>query len=475
MKFFVTEQIGPKRSRTPEGFLLCHDVPVGRIGIMDYLESELPGVEGDRGVIRVERSEDEVFALETIASASGKPLVNDHPDEDVTPENWRDLAHGSMMNPHRGEADFADVLLADILVTSKEGIEAIDAGKVEVSLGYDADYEQVKPGFARQHNIRINHVALVEAGRCGPRCSIGDQAISVTLQEANMASKVTVQKPKSFKDRLMAAFKAKDEAAIEKLAGEVTEDSGEDIAENDLTSGKGGNITINVTGGTTPAAAASEAKTGDEEVEAAADPLKEIKDMLTGLGERITKLETAGSASSTADEDGDEDEDDNGESTNDAEGEEEKEGEGDKPKKTGDRKPTRDSRGLASLFQETAARAEILFPGIKVPTFDAKADPIKTRDAMCAFRRKALDKAFGTDEGKAAIEPLLAGKTFDTKKLTCDQATLMFNAASEVMKAANRASAIGSGKIRSSDTGMVKVGSIAEMNKAAGDFWARKS
>lgn len=466
MKFYVTERIGPKRSFTPEGFLLCQDVPLARIGVMDYLEEELPGLKGDRGVIRVQRNEDEVFKPESIASFAGKPVVNDHPDEDVTPATWRQLAIGTILNPRRGEGDFSDCLVADLLITDAEGIQLIEDGKVEVSNGYDAEYEQLSPGIARQHAIIGNHTALVDAGRCGVRCSIGDRAISSTM-ESQMA-KLTTRK--SFRDRLIAAFKAKDEAAIEKLAGEVTEDSGEDIAENDLTSGKSGNITINVNGASAPAAA--EAKTGDEEVEAAADPLKEIKDLLTGFGERLTKLETAGS-STTADEDGDEDED--GEATNDADGDEDEEEEGDKPKKTGDRKPTRDSKGLVSLFQETVARAEILSPGIKVPTFDAKADQKKTRDAMCAFRRKALDKAYGTDEGKAAIDPMLAGKTLDTKKLTCDQASMIFTAAAEVMKSANRAATVGSGKIRSGDTGAVKVGSIADMNKAAGDFWARKT
>jgi uncharacterized protein len=36
MKFYVTERIGPKPGFTPEGFLLCEEVPIARVGIMDY-------------------------------------------------------------------------------------------------------------------------------------------------------------------------------------------------------------------------------------------------------------------------------------------------------------------------------------------------------------------------------------------------------------------------------------------------------
>jgi uncharacterized protein len=469
MKFYVTERLGPSRSLTPEGFLLCRAVPIARIGIMDYLEEELAPIEGDRGVIRVQRNEDEVFKPEALASFAGKPVVNDHPEEDVTPATWRKLAIGTIQNPRRGEGNLADVMLADLLITDEDGINAVQSGKVEVSCGYDAEYEQIKPGLARQHNIIGNHVALVEAGRCGPRCSIGDQAISITLKEGQMAKLTT---KKSFKDRLMAAFKAKDEAAVEKLAGEVTEDE-EPIAESEVEGGTGQHIHVHVTPGTV---APIKSETVDEE-EGEKDPFKKFSDEMTkcmkDFGERIGKLENG--TSTVGDEDPDEDDDEDTETT-DAEGEEEDDDKKDKTKdKTKDGKgKTRDSAGLTNAFKDTVARAEILAPGIKLPTFDAKADRKKTVDALCAFRRKALDKAYTTDEGKAAIDPLLAGRTLDTKKLTCDTARLMFTAASENMKAVNRAANTGSGKIRANDSGTVKVPTIGDMNKGFTDFWKPK-
>lgn len=467
MKFYTTERIGPKRSFTPEGFLLCADVPIARVGTMLYHESELP-LDALDGVIRVERIDEEVFKPEAIASFAGKPVVNDHPQGDVTPVNWRDLSIGTVLNPRRGEGNMADVMIADLLITDAAGIAAIEDGKIEVSCGYDAEYEQIKPGFARQLSIIGNHVALVAEGRCGPRCSIGDQSMSTTLKKAEgqMAAKT-----KSFKDRLMAAFRSKDEAAIEKLANEVTEDG--EIAEPDVKGTSAAGITINVHGNS---GASAPAKTGDEEEpevqQAENEALSKLATAVDAIGKTVEGLVSRMDAyEKTGTGDADPDDEDDGDKTADAEGEGEEE---DKDKtKTGDRRTVRDSAGLATAFQDTIARAEILSPGIKVPTFDAKLPARKTQDALCAFRRKVIDRAYATDDGKAAIDAVLAGDKLDTKSMTCDAARILFNAASERVKAANTAATVGVGRINSKDTGAVKVGSIADMNKAARDFWKR--
>lgn len=471
MKFFVTERLGPNRSLTPEGFMLCKGVPIARTGVMDYLEEELPGVEGDRGVVRVQRNEDEVFSDAALASFAGKPVVNDHPDDDVTPATWRQLAIGTILNPRRGEGNQADLLLADLLITDEDGIAAVMDGKVEVSNGYDAEYEQIKPGLARQHKIIGNHVALVEAGRCGPRCSIGDQAISVTLKQERSMPKLSTKK--SFKDRLLAAFKAKDEAAIEKLAGEVTEDE-EPIAENDLTGGSGQHIHVHVNSGS---GADSTTKDEDEPAEGEKDdPFKKVTDALgevtkcmKDMGERITKLEGGGS---TTDADGDDDDDDK--STTDADGDDDDKDD-DKSKTKDGKGKTRDSAHLADTFKDAVARAEILVPGIKVPTFDKKADAKKTLDAVCAFRRKALDKAYATEDGKAVIDAITGTTKLATKDMTCDAAKLLFNAASEATKAANRSASTGSSRFHDGDIGTKKPATIADMNKGFADFWKPKA
>ena len=56
-RFYVTSQISSKQAWTPEGYLLCLDVPIGRTGEMVYTPGEIEGVKPGRdGLIRVTRS-----------------------------------------------------------------------------------------------------------------------------------------------------------------------------------------------------------------------------------------------------------------------------------------------------------------------------------------------------------------------------------------------------------------------------------
>jgi len=177
-KAYFSDQndITKKMSRTPEGFLLCQDVPIARIGEQIYGPDETAIDEGPDGLVYIARDEAEVFRPETIASFEGKDVVDDHPEEEgaVTPDNWRDLSVGHVQNVRRGEGLDSDYLIADLIIKCPDAIKAVQSGKREVSCGYDAKYEQTAPGRGRQYDIIGNHVALVERGRCGPRCAIRD-------------------------------------------------------------------------------------------------------------------------------------------------------------------------------------------------------------------------------------------------------------------------------------------------------------
>jgi hypothetical protein len=192
--FFAVEQLGPNQSFTPEGYLLCEEVPIARTGVQDYAEMELEGIEAKDGVIEVERNEDEVFSPDTIASFLGKPVTLNHPSDPVTPDTWSYLAKGTAHNIRRGEGEQSNLLIADLLITDKGAINEIrNNGLKEISCGYDAEYEQIAPGRARQTSIVGNHVALVKNARCGPVCSVqdsskllGDQPMAVKEACANI-------------------------------------------------------------------------------------------------------------------------------------------------------------------------------------------------------------------------------------------------------------------------------------------------
>jgi hypothetical protein len=169
-------RLGAKQSLTSEGFLLCRDVPLARVGVQQYLPHELPGVNGlatDRMIV-VSRDAAEVFSPASIRSFEGKPLVDEHPADFVGPENVAEHSIGHVFNVRRGKPPDDDVLLGDLMITSSRGIALVRNGKRAVSVGYAADYQPTGYASARQTKIRANHIALVDEARCGSRCQIGD-------------------------------------------------------------------------------------------------------------------------------------------------------------------------------------------------------------------------------------------------------------------------------------------------------------
>jgi uncharacterized protein len=206
--FLIKEAIGESRSITPEGFLLCRGVAIARTGIQIYDRRELTVVAPDAaGQIRIERLPEEVFRPETIASFEGKPITVYHPEEFVTPENWKKYSVGIVQNVRRGEGQKGHLLLADLLIQSADAIAYANKELPQLSAGYDAEYEETAPGRGLQRNIIGNHVAMLPRGRCGPCCAITDE-------EPNMSKKRTIF------DRIRTALRANDSAAIE---AEITE------------------------------------------------------------------------------------------------------------------------------------------------------------------------------------------------------------------------------------------------------------
>ena len=201
MRIYTTANLSENISKTPEGYLLCQGAALARTGVMAYLPDEVPpeivtGFDGDQ--VLIARDAAEVFAPATLASFEGKPFTLDHPSEDVNPDNWSELAHGIVTNVRRGDGRRQDLMLADILITEADAIDAVlHDGMRELAGGYDCDFEVIRPGVGRQINIMGNHVALVDHGRAGARCKIQDN------RETAMKDK----KKSSLADRLRRMLK----------------------------------------------------------------------------------------------------------------------------------------------------------------------------------------------------------------------------------------------------------------------------
>lgn len=178
-QYFIEQRISERISETPQGFLLCQEVPIARTGVQEYLAREI-GLDElpPNTVVSVNRLEADVMAPEVLASFEGVTVTLGHPSHQVTRDNWRVISMGHLQNIRRGEGEQSHLIIADMLITDAATISQVKGGLREVSCGYDCQYVQDDDGNWRQTQIRGNHVAIVPRGRAGPECSIKDSIMS---------------------------------------------------------------------------------------------------------------------------------------------------------------------------------------------------------------------------------------------------------------------------------------------------------
>lgn len=157
------------------------DAYLTRTGVFEYRDA-------NGGVRREYRPATEVFKADSVASFADSPLTDDHPPEMVNAGNWKNHAVGHLSGAPR--QDGAHVA-ATIVVSDASTIAKMDAGKVQLSCGYECDLDP-RPGQtpdgerydAIQTNIRGNHVALVDVGRAGPSARVRMDALTMITEPA---------------------------------------------------------------------------------------------------------------------------------------------------------------------------------------------------------------------------------------------------------------------------------------------------
>ena len=527
-RFYETRQLGAKQSLTPEGFLICYDVPIARAGMMIYSKYDLPALKSTHdGIIYVDRDADEVFSQKAISSFEGKPVTIDHPIEDVDPSNWKQYAVGYTTNVRRGVGTLEDSLIADLIITDADAIREVRNGKREVSCGYDADYDQVSPGFGKQKSIIGNHVAIVDSGRCGPRCKIGDSKMAKVGSWLDRARRAFMTRDAEEFENAIKEKEDKSDGASASAASEKPEkqapsaSSSPNPPPDDAGAGGGASggthhhIVVNVgaappgsgaAGGAdasgsaaaapvSPGGAAGGAEVGangDMGADSNVDPWAVVIDAIQKLATRVDALEqridaNAPGQATAGDGYGEGNADDDEGLTQDARtkladimGGKQVKDEGETPRvdmangqdpRPNDGSTTRDRRTVDAMREEwldIVSRAEILVPGIRFPTFDAAADPKTMKDRSCAFRRRVLSSALEIDKSRDAISDFYDGKT-PIKSMTCDAVNVLFLGASSKIRDNNNRSqesvrtAVANGGIRS----------IADINKRNREIWKR--
>lgn len=179
-------KIQSNRQYTDEGFLVSK-ARIARTGIQDYYAFELGLTDREpTDIVKIYRPEDEVFNDESMSSFKNKTITDNHPEEMVTAANAKKLSVGFSGDEVTRDGMFLETILH---FTDADIITKIESGKVELSNGYFSDLEWAQgvteDGIqydAIQRNIRGNHIAVVDNGRCGASCRISDHK---PLQQEN--------------------------------------------------------------------------------------------------------------------------------------------------------------------------------------------------------------------------------------------------------------------------------------------------
>lgn len=150
---------------TKEGYLIDRPI-VTTTGIFEY---KLP----DGSIRRELRLPEDVFDKESLASYKGKPVILTHAGGRIDTRNVSSEHIGTVLS--EGYQDGEDVR-AEIIIHVPDVVER--SGLKELSLGYECDFEE-KPGEwngqpydAIQHNIRVNHLAVVHKARAGEKARL---------------------------------------------------------------------------------------------------------------------------------------------------------------------------------------------------------------------------------------------------------------------------------------------------------------
>lgn len=165
-------QLSPNIDKTPEGYLICRNVPINRTGTQDYMAGELQ-LDGDpERVVKVYRLPDDVFTPAALASYEGKDVTNGHPPEMLTAENQSAYSRGHVEHVRRE----GDNTVADLIIKDPALVADVENGVLrEVSCGYNCQFEPYLDGYKQTHIIG-NHVAVVPRGRAGHDVAIHDAA-----------------------------------------------------------------------------------------------------------------------------------------------------------------------------------------------------------------------------------------------------------------------------------------------------------
>ena len=208
------------------GYLLVENNPLTKEGVFPYSGAQI-GLDPPDKIFKVYRPAEELKKAETLKSFELVPFINEHAmlgDYGVPAES-----KGVLGVVGQNVKFNAPYLTADIKIFGNKMKDLLERGKNNISAGYSFDLDNTSGNFngenydCIQRNIRCNHIALVQEGRCGKDVRVldkndiipdalplnlnncGEKNMQISSEElAELVKNLTarVDKLESFKDNL---------------------------------------------------------------------------------------------------------------------------------------------------------------------------------------------------------------------------------------------------------------------------------
>lgn len=227
MAFRIDRGTLRKPARLADGRLRV-DGYLTRPGVFDYRNP-------DGSIRREYRPAAEVFRADALATFELAIVTDDHPPEMITARNARQYGVGQLAAMPREDDGHVAITMT---VNDADVIAKMEAGKVELSAGYEVDLIEragVTPEGLKydaiQTNIRGNHVAIVAAGRAGPTSRVrmdASELIGPSAQMENTVDETELKAALEAEKTRADAEKARADALQAKVDAAADEDDDED-------------------------------------------------------------------------------------------------------------------------------------------------------------------------------------------------------------------------------------------------------
>jgi hypothetical protein len=157
------------------------DAVITRPGVFVYRE--------DGKERRELRLPEDVFSPASLATYMLAPVTNGHPTRLLDSKTMKDRAVGAIGEVRRD----GDVVRGPLAVFDAKTLADMERGRQALSAGYSIDIDET-PGEhplygrydARQFNITVNHVAIVDSGRAGPEARVRMDSMTARRSPAHI-------------------------------------------------------------------------------------------------------------------------------------------------------------------------------------------------------------------------------------------------------------------------------------------------